>query len=126
MYRHRLYNLIVILILGTFGIWPTINSAEKVMRDPTQPPSYINALTNTTSDTNITAIFVGENSQFTIINGHVFKVGDRIADAKIIAINIDGITLQNDDGSYSKIATSYTEVKIPITNKKRKNRENSD
>lgn len=128
----RSLKLVIMLTIGVCTcLTLTVYGAKKTLHDPTQPPSYKHKKVSTNNeldkDTNTTAIFCGKNSQFAIINNHIFKVGDKISGATIVAIDISGITLKNDnDGSISKISMSHSVVKTPITKKGKKDRENSD
>jgi hypothetical protein len=126
----RILNIIIILLIN-LATSCLVTSNQKILHDPTQPPSKKSTpiINESNGDTHISAIFSGKNSQTAIINDHVFNIGDKIANATIIAIDIDGVTLQNNDGGKFKIPLSNSTIvktKTPITKNEKKTRENLD
>lgn len=94
-------------LTSTIGLGKTVP-----LQDPTCPPKFINQNPLPTDQKlNIQAIFLGEKYQHVIINGQFFKIGDKLADATIIAITSNGITLEEEDGSQYQLTTSIPLVK---------------
>ena len=125
MYKYKLITIYT-LFLSCFAI-PNIAFGDNSLRDPTQPFTHKNTQTTAAIGGNIkiSAIFAGKHHNSVIINKHIFVVGDKIANSTIIAIDKNGITLKNEDGSKLRIEMSSPTIKSPTKNEK-KNRENSD
>lgn len=117
-----------ILALVIAGHCLAYDKPKLLTKDPTSPTSYENIQITRVknNDLGITAVFAGKDSQKVIINDHLFEIGDKVSDATITAIDINGITLKNDDGTEIKIPASYSNVKTPTTKNKKESRENLD
>jgi len=117
-----MYRLLKIITFFTLCMLYSYVVAEnqQIMHDPTKPADDRGLATKTVyNSTDITAIFIGNNSQTAIINSAPFKVGDKIAEATIIAIDTTGVTLKEDDNIF-KIPMNYPEVKNLVTKQKEK------
>ena len=119
MHKHnKSYKLASILVLWSFILFPEAY-AENAPRDPTQPPSYSDDIATEipNSDIKITAIFVGKDRKIVMIGNHSFTIGEKVSGLIITAIDANGITLKNGDGSELRVIMPYSTIKQSTTNK---------
>ena len=109
---YRLLPLMLIICCYSIG------SAAAPLRDPTQPPNTPPTHSNG-NNLKVDTVFVNKNNStnsFITLRGHNYTIGDKIADATIVAINAATITLRDTTGEFIAPLTIAT-IKYPVTNK---------
>lgn len=87
--------MVIILVLYVSGV----SCAYALLRDPTKPPANITMPTAVSpASFQLTAIIIGVNRRFAVINGLKMQVGDEILGERVIEINNNTVQLEGPNG----------------------------
>lgn len=83
----------LVLTLGVFVGYEV--SAETLPADPTRPSATMAvSATSLQQDYRLTSLITGKHTQLAVINGQRVQVGDQLEDARVVAINKNGVRLE--------------------------------
>jgi MSHA biogenesis protein MshK len=78
-------------------------TAAQALRDPTRPPAFASARAATAGKNEVPvwvlqSVLISPERRYAIINGEVVPLGGAIADAELVAINEERVTLRTREG----------------------------
>lgn len=98
----------ILLCLALFGLQGLNISWAAPLSDPTRPFDYVPVIDKAEEPVvlpreqvqwNLSAIRIGKDSRFAIINGQMVRPGEQIESAKLLAINPSEVVLEYDNQS---------------------------
>ncbi len=94
---------IILLIFATLLCTQGMG-AYAILIDPTKPPDFTlhpsgSAILTSASAMELTEVIVANNQKFAIINGQIYKIGDKILGNQLMTIGLDHVQLQGPTGS---------------------------
>ncbi|WOT04800.1 MSHA biogenesis protein MshK [Shewanella youngdeokensis] len=102
-------NGLLLVICSTF----CISASAASLRDPTLPGSGVIVASNSAASVSKTmtlnSVVVKHNSAFAVINGQIYKQGQRVNGVKIMKIDEDTVSLA--DGRKLKMFEAIIEIK---------------
>lgn len=78
------------------------SAASQVLRDPTEPPWGSGAASpsvgSSGTGTALQSVIVSQGRKLALIDGRMYRTGDRVGDATIASISADEVTLRGPEG----------------------------
>ena len=103
----RINLLIVIMLI----YWVTLGCTVAYATDPTKPENVQDVAGE--NPWNLTAIYISSGRRVAIIQGNFVKVGDKVDNAEILAIEPSYVILKNNDGTF-KVFLGNWSIKTPV------------
>jgi len=100
-----------ILAAGWFS-WGS--AASQVLHDPTEPPSagpLSASAAPAEAGTTLQSVIVSEGRKLAMIDGRMYRAGDKVGDATVMAISANEVTLRGPEGI--KVLKLYASLKKP-------------
>lgn len=90
------------VLTGLIFLAVAMPSGAQALADPTRPPNATGTLDVASgpgaSGPVLQSILLSPLRRMALIDGHMVKIGDRVGDARIVAIDFDSVKLRDGDG----------------------------
>ncbi len=91
-----------IVIAAIIGLVLATAAGAAGLVDPTRPPAPRASAIPAEGEEGyrLTSILVAPDRRIAVINGHVVRVGDRVADAQVVGITLTRVQLRGPEGAF--------------------------
>jgi hypothetical protein len=96
-----------------------LSAAAQGLPDPTRPPGVTSEAVGESNNSGLqTTVRPARGKPWALINGLVVTLGDKVGDARVVAINANSVVLQNPDGERQTLTATPGATKSPVKSDK--------